>query len=492
MPLSRENLPQLSIPATPVCVGRSDSEPPIVVDLDRTLIRTDLLVESFLVLLASRPKAAFTVLIAIRNGKVALTTKLVEAAILDIAAHPLNQQVLAFLNAETVKGRLVYLASAFNRSYVALVADHLGNHLLGSNASIQLAGPVEADRLCKAFGERGFDYIGDRSTDEAIWQLSLCAYIANALPADLATLRTSAPHAQALGMRASLWRDYVLALRPHQWLKNILVFAPVLAAHRSGHALLASFLAFISFCFCASSVYIMNDLLDLRNDRAHPRKQLRPFAAARIPVMHGVALCPLLLIGSLAVAAFLPMQFVLVLVTYFILTCAYSLDLKRRLVVDVVALACLYGSRLAAGSAAAEVPLSHWLAVFAIFLFFSLALVKRMGELTDHLERGTGDPTGRGYRLDDLSVLQSMATASGYVSVLVLALYINGDVVGALYRHPDRLWFNFVLLLFWISRMILVTHRGQMHEDPLVFAATDRTSQLIMLACVITTISAIV
>jgi 4-hydroxybenzoate polyprenyltransferase len=264
-----------------------------------------------------------------------------------------------------------------------------------------------------------------------------------------------------------------------------------LAAHRLDHALLASFLAFISFCLCTSSVYIINDLLDLRNDRAHPYKRLRPFAAARIPIMDGIVLFPILLLGSLAVAALLPVKFVLVLSGYFILTCAYSLRLKQWVLVDVVALACLYGSRLAAGSAAAGVPLSHWLAALAIFLFFSLALIKRMGELTDHLDKGKGDPTGRGYRLDDLPVLRSMATASGYISVLVLALYIHGDIADALYRHPDRLWFNCVLLLFWISRMILVTHRGQMHEDPLVFAATDRSSQLILLACVIITISAI-
>ena len=483
---------QLSVPTTTAFVGRSDSEPPIVVDLDRTLIRTDLLVESFFALLASRPGAAFAALTAIRNGKAALKSKLVEAAILDVVAHPLNQQVLAFLNAERAKGRLVYLAAASEGGYVDRVADHLGEGVLGSNAGVDLAGPIKADRLCEVFGERGFDYIGDESTDKAVWQHARRVYLANALPAHLAAVRAWAPNAQALGTRTSLWRDYVLALRPHQWLKNVLVFAPALAAHRFDHTLLASLVAFISFCLCASSVYIINDLLDLRSDRAHPGKRLRPFAAARIPIIHGVALFPVLLLGSLAVAAFLPVEFVLVLVTYFVLTCAYSLDLKRRMLVDVVVLACLYASRLAAGGAATGVPLSPWLAAFAIFLFFSLALIKRFGELTDHLDNGRGDPTGRGYRLDDLPVLRSMATASGYVSVLVLALYINGDIVGTLYGHPDRLWLNCILLLFWISRMILVTHRGQMHDDPLVFAATDRISQLIILACIVITLLAIV
>jgi 4-hydroxybenzoate polyprenyltransferase len=473
-------------------IGRSDSEPPIVVDLDRTLLSTDVLAGSFFVLLGSTFQGAFAAASALcTGGRLAFKSKLVEAAVLDIAAHPLNQEVLAHLNAERAKGRLVYLASAFDRSHVERVADLIGTGVLDLDSSIDVAGSIQSNRLCEAFGERGFDYIGDGSTDKAVWQRARRVYIANALPAHLAAARIWAPNAEALGSRASLWRDYILALRPHQWLKNVLVFAPVLAAHRLDHALLASLLAFISFCLCTSSVYIINDLLDLRNDRAHPYKQLRPFAAARIPIIHGIALLPILLLGSLAVATFLPVEFVLVLVTYFVLTCAYSLHLKRRMLVDVVTLACLYGSRLAAGSAAAGVPLSHWLAAFALFLFFSLALIKRMGELTDHLDKGRREPTGRGYRLDDLPVLRPMATASGYVSVLVLALYINGDIVGALYGHPQRLWLNCVLLLFWISRMILITHRGQMHDDPLVFAATDRSSQLIMLACIVITLSAI-
>jgi 4-hydroxybenzoate polyprenyltransferase len=456
------------------------------------LLRTDLLVESFFALPASRLGAALAALTVIRSGKAALKSKLLESAILDIAAHPSNQQLLAFLNAERAKGRLVYLASASDRSYIERVVDHLGEGVFGLDVGIGRPGPIKADQLCELFGKGGFDYISHGSTDKAIGEQARRVYIVNALRADLAAVRTWAPNAQALGTRAYLWWDYILALRPHQWLKNLLVFAPALAAHRLDHALLASLLAFISFCLCASSVYTINDLLDLRNDRAHPSKRLRPFAAARIPITHGIILFSVLLLGSLAVAALLPVKFALVLVVYFVLTCAYSLDFKKRMLVDAITLACLYGSRLAAGSVATGVLLSPWLAAFAIFLFFSLALIKRMGELADHLNKGKGDPTGRGYRLDDLPMLQSMATTSGYISVLVLALYIHGDIVGTLYRHPARLWLNCVLLLFWISRMILVTHRGQMHEDPLVFAATDRSSQLIMLACVVITVSAII
>ena len=486
---------QLSISTRSASASEFNGEPPVVVDLERALVRGDLLVESFFALLAVRPSAALGALAEIRNGKAALRSKLANAACLEIETLPVREHVVAFLTAQKAKRRQAYLASTFDRSCVGRVADHLGlfDGVLVSDAGVNLAGSSRADQLCELFGEGGFDYIGDGSINqEVVWRRARQVYVTNASPAHLAAVRVWAPTAQALGTRAYPRRDYVRALRPHQWLKNLLIFAPGLAAHRFGDVLLSSLLAFVSFSLCASSVYIINDLLDLRNDRAHPRKRLRVFAAGRIPIVHGVALSPVLLLGSLGVAAFLPAEFVLVLGAYFILTCAYSLDLKRRVLVDVVALACLYGSRLAAGGIATGVPLSPWFVAFALFLFFSLALIKRLAELAEYIDKRKGDPTGRGYRLGDLPVLLSMATASGYVSVLVLALYINGDVVGAFYRHPDRLWLNCILLLFWVSRMIIVTHRGQMHDDPLVFAATDRISQLVFLGWVVIALSAII
>jgi 4-hydroxybenzoate polyprenyltransferase len=486
----RGNMSEPSI-ATSVALPASDGEPPIVVDLDETLIRTDLLIESFFILLASHPVAAVAALNALRRGKAAFKSKLADAAVVEVETLPLNEEVVGFLKAEKSKGRPLYLASASDRRYAERVADHLGlfDGVFGSDAAVNLAGPLKADRLCKMFGERGFDYIGNGLADEAVWRRARRVYVANASPAYLAAVRTWAPEARALGTRAHQWQDYVHTLRVHQWLKNILVFAPALAAHQPT-ALISSLLAFISFSLCASSVYVLNDLFDLRYDRAHPRKRLRPLAAGRIRIVHGSLLFPLLLLASLVVALFLPMEFVLVLTAYFILTCAYSLDLKRRMLIDVITLACLYGSRLVAGGAATGIRLSPWLVAFAIFLFFSLAIIKRCAELGDHLDKDKGDPVGRGYRVDDLPVLQSMAIASGYLSVLVLALYINGDVAGTLYRHPDTLWLNCILLLFWVSRMIMVTHRGRMRDDPLVFAATDRISQLVLLSCIMVTISA--
>jgi len=240
--------------------------------------------------------------------------------------------------------------------------------------------------------------------------------------------------------------------------------------------LTASLLAFLSFGFCASSVYLLNDLLDLANDRRHPSKCRRPFAAGLIPLTHGLVLIPILIVISVVLALGLPRLFLVVLASYYLLTLGYSLWLKRRVMVDVVLLACLYGIRVVAGGVAVAVPLSVWLVAFSLFLFFSLALVKRCTELIDHVGKGAGDPPGRGYRQEDLPILESMATASGYISVLVLALYINNPVVGHLYTVPELLWPICAILLYWISRILVLTHRGEMHDDPVIFAVTDRIS----------------
>ncbi len=228
----------------------------------------------------------------------------------------------------------------------------------------------------------------------------------------------------------------------------------------------------------ASSVYLLNDLLDLRSDREHARKRLRPFASGRASLVHGALLAPVLLVAGAAIAAWLPWRFGATLAGYYLLTLAYSFALKRVMTVDVVALACLYGARLVGGGYATDVPLSPWLEALAVFLFLSLALVKRAGELADRIAADKGDPAGRGYRLSDLPVVESMAAASGYTAVVVLALYFNSPAVDALYKAPHRLWLICVVVLYWVSRMLMKAHRGEMHDDPLVFAVRDRASQV--------------
>ncbi len=271
--------------------------------------------------------------------------------------------------------------------------------------------------------------------------------------------------------------EYVKAMRPHQWLKNLLLLVPALTAHQfTGATLVTCLLAFVSFSLCASSVYLLNDLVDLRHDRQHPTKRNRPFASGAVDMLHGSLMFPVALLLSIGVALFLPAKFLAVLAAYYVLTLAYSINLKRQPILDVLTLAGLYGIRLFAGGVAIGVEISQWLLSFAAFLFLCLALVKRSTELLDRATRGGGDPSGRGYRLADLAMLQNMAISSGYVSVLVFAFYISSPKVAAQYTSPERLWVIPAILLYWISRVLILTHRGEMHDDPVLFAARDRVS----------------
>jgi 4-hydroxybenzoate polyprenyltransferase len=291
---------------------------------------------------------------------------------------------------------------------------------------------------------------------------------------------------------AARFAPYLGAVRPHQWLKNILVFTPALGAHAIDDRLLRSGMALVAFSLVASSGYLVNDLLDLANDRAHPRKRLRPLASGALSPSHGVVMIAMLLLGAATICLTLPAEFALILGAYFALALTYSLSIKRLMVADVVTLACLYGMRMLAGSAASGVSISPWLAGLAIFLFLSLALIKRVAELADQPRKGSGDLVGRGYRTADLPILQAMAVASGYVSVLVLALYLNGDSVTKLYFRPQFLWGLVVVLLYWVSRIFVKTARGEMHDDPVIFALTDRVSLLcVTSAAILFTVAAI-
>jgi 4-hydroxybenzoate polyprenyltransferase len=279
---------------------------------------------------------------------------------------------------------------------------------------------------------------------------------------------------------AAIWT----ALRPHQWLKNLLVFVPALAAHEFGAELAASAVAFVSISLAASGAYVLNDIVDRDNDKAHPRKRFRPLASGALAPAAGVGLSVAFFLAAFVVALALPPGFLLILLGYVALTSLYSLALKQTLIVDIIVLACLYGVRLIAGGVASGVVLSPWLAVFSLFIFFGLAMVKRCGELVDCKRSGGTALAGRAYRVEDLPALFAMAAASTFVSILVLALYVNSDAVRAAYSHPERMWLICIPVTLWISRMLLLTHRGDMHDDPIVFAATDRTSLAAAVACI--------
>lgn len=472
-------------PAAAALPAGSAGERPLVVDVDGTLLRTDLLAESFLGLLARAPLQALALLPLLRHGRAAFKHAVAARSALDVTALPYNAELLDLLRAAHARGRPLYLASAADRRYVEAIAASLGlfQGVFASGEQANLKGEAKARALVAAFGAGGFDYAGNAASDLAVWRVAGGAIVVNAAPGLAAAARRLHGAATVLTPRKAEWRAGLRALRPHQWLKNLLVLVPAFTAHRfDAAALLAGLAGFASFSLCAASVYVLNDLLDLPSDREHPEKRFRPFAAGALEPAQGVALLLFCLAAAASVALLLPTAFLAVLAGYYLLTLLYSLELKRRAVSDVLALACLYCARLVAGGAAVGLELSHWLLLFAIFFFLCLALIKRATELSDRLARGAGNPPGRSYRLADVPLLMSLAAASGYVSVLVFALYLTSPRVAALYRSPETLSPVLLLLLFWITRTLMLTHRGAMPSDPVVFALRDRTSLLCGLA----------
>lgn len=469
------------------------SSPPLCVDLDGTLIRSDLLLESLLLLLKRNPLYLFlAVFWLLRGGKAALKAEIASRVSLNPAALPYNKELLAWLKSERADGRSLWLCTAANEKLAAAVAHHLDlfDGVLASDSTNNVAGQRKADQLVERFGRGGFDYCGNEARDMAIWRCARGAIVVNA-PAALekAVAADSSAHVlRTFPASTDRLRAVVRALRPHQWAKNVLVLVPLFTAHRLGEldALADALLGLIAFCLCASSVYLLNDMLDLEADRSHARKSKRPFAAGDLSLATGFALVPALLAGAIVIAALLPEKFQWWLGAYYVLTVAYSFVLKRLLLIDAVALAGLYTLRVIAGAGAATVALSFWLLLFSVFLFLSLAFVKRYAELDSLRRQQRLQALGRGYHVEDLSVLQSLGTASGYLSVLVLALYINSPDIQALYHRPKLIWTLCVLMLYWISRVWMTAHRGKMHDDPVVYALKDRMSLVLGLIAVAT------
>jgi 4-hydroxybenzoate polyprenyltransferase/phosphoserine phosphatase len=469
------------------------SPPPLCVDLDGTLIRSDLLLESALLLAKRNALYLFLALFwLLSRGKAGLKAEIAARVTLKAAVLPYNKELLAWLKSERAQGREIWLCTAANEKLAMTVAEHLDlfDGIIASDRASNVAGQTKADRLLARFGRGGFDYCGNEWRDLAIWRCARGAVVVNA-PAALEReigANTSTVVVRAFPRTSKRLPAIVRALRPHQWAKNVLVLVPLLAAHRLSDlsAVADGVLGLIAFCLCASSVYVLNDMLDLEADRAHARKSSRPFAAGDLSLTTGIVLVPALLAGAVAIAVILPEKFQLWLGAYYLLTAAYSLALKRLLLVDALALAGLYTLRIVAGAGAVTVALSFWLLLFSLFLFLSLAFVKRYAELDALRRQQRLQAVGRGYHVEDLAVLQSFGTASGYLSVLVLALYINSADILPLYHRPKVIWMLCVVMLFWISRVWMTAHRGKMHDDPVVYALRDRVSLALGLLAAIT------
>jgi 4-hydroxybenzoate polyprenyltransferase/phosphoserine phosphatase len=473
-----------------MAVEAMEALPPLCVDLDGTLIRSDLLLESLMLLIKRNPLYLLRVPFWLLRGKAALKAEVASRVELDPAALPYNQEFIQWLDAERGIGRALWLCTASNEQLATRVASHLGifDGVMASGSDTNLVGARKGEQLAQRFGDRGFDYCGNETRDLLIWRHARGAIIVRGSAKLERAAAGTTSVLRSFPETASPLRAMLRALRPHQWAKNALILVPLLAAHRVGDrlSLLHGVLAVVAFSLCASSVYILNDLLDLAADRAHPRKSKRPFASGDLSILSGLALAPMLLLAAIAIAAFLPGKFQLVFATYYITTLAYSFALKGVVLIDALALAGLYTLRIIAGAAAVSVPLSFWLLLFSVFLFLSLAFVKRFAELDALRRQQRLRAVGRGYHIEDLSILQSLGTASGYLSVLVLALYINSPDIQPLYHRPKFIWMLCVLMLYWVSRVWMTAQRGGMHDDPVVFALKDRASLVIGLLAVIT------
>ena len=473
--------------------GSDTTEIALCVDLDGTLLNSDILYESLLVLLAKNPLYIFMLPLWLLRGKAALKHEIAVRVELDVSTLPYDQRLLQKLR--TTQARPRVLCTASNVRYAAAIAEHLGvfELVLASDETRNLSGHHKARLLVETFGERGFDYAGNEDIDLKVWEKCRHAWIYNGTTALAGNAAKLCHLKEYLPARGGSLRAWIRAIRLHQWLKNLLVFVPLLGAHRMFNMedVLAAAIAFLAFGLCASGVYLLNDLLDLPSDRRHPRKRMRPFAAGQLPLLHGLLTAPLLTLGGFALAWLASPLFALVVLGYYIMTLAYSLRLKRVVMVDVVVLAGLYTVRIIGGAAAIEVGLSFWLLAFSMFVFLSLAMLKRYTELAGVAASGATTASGRGYSTDDLSLIQSMGAASGYIAVLVFALYINSPESVALYDRPQVLWLICPALLYWISRAWFIAHRGGMHDDPVVFAVTDRLSQAIIVLCGLMVLGAI-
>lgn len=452
---------------------------PLVVDLDGTLIRSDLLIESFLLLIKQNPLNLFFVLLWLLKGKATLKAEIARRVDIPVELLPFNQELITYLRAEKAKGRRLILATASHQRYAHSVAQHLGifDDVLASDESRNLSGSAKRAALTERYGEKQYVYAGNAPVDLKVWNhCSAAVVVANSSLAKKASAHCPVElHLQA--PKPSL-KIFLKALRVHQWVKNGLIFVPLLTSHMltDPRGLMLGILAFLAFSFCASSVYFLNDLLDLNDDRRHTTKRNRPFAAGTLSLLTGIIGTPILLVLSAIICWFLPLEFVAVLGLYYIMTVAYSFSLKRIVMVDVITLAALYTIRIIAGAVAVSVTLSFWLLSFAVFVFLSLAIVKRYTELMKLKEKSARKILGRGYQVEDLELLSSLGGSAGYISVLVLALYINSPDVKSLYSHPQLMWPACMVMLYWVSRIWIIAHRGGMDDDPIVFALKDKIS----------------
>jgi len=463
------------------------SKPVLCVDLDGTLVKGDLLWECILLLLKRKPLWLVLLPYWLLRGKASVKRHLARHTELNVATLPYRSELLEFLRAERLSGRRVVLITAADERLARSVAEHLGlfDQVYASDGKCNLKGRQKAEFLQGLFGKDGFEYVGDSSADLEVWDGAQAAYVVGGprlaeQAAQMTEVKRVFSHRQP---SAGTW---IRALRGHHWFKNLLLFLPLGLAHRvSALQWMRTALGFVLFGVCASGLYILNDLLDLHSDRGHPWKSKRPFAAGEISIPGGLAISFVLLTSALGLSFLLSLKFGMVLFIYAALTMWYSLQIKRIVLLDVFVLSSFYSIRILAGALIESVPLSQWFLPFSLFFFLSLAMAKRYSELVNAEQLVNSGNSGRGYITGDKDVLMSLGIGSSFAAVVIFSLYVHSPEVVVLYRSPAPLLLLCPIILYWLSRVWLKAHRGELHEDPITLAMRDPVSYAVALAAIV-------
>ena len=458
------------------------SAPPLCVDLDDTLLQTDHLYEALLLLVKRSPFSLLLVPLWLLRGRAFFKEQVLGRAAPEASRLPYRTDLVAYLRAEQRCGRRLVLVTAAHASIAEKVQQHLElfSETMASNGSVNLKGKAKAEALEEKFGRGQFDYAGDSRADLAVWRVARRAVVVSDSQRFIAAVNSIAPVEVSFPKTPGKIAALIKSCRVHQWAKNILVFVPVLTSHKvtDTHALGLGAIAFVAFSLLASGVYLFNDLLDLESDRAHPTKRTRALASGQVSIPLAAVFCILLLLAGLGLGFLCGKIFLAIAAIYLLSNLAYSAWFKRVVMLDVVVLACFYTLRLLAGGAATGIGVSDWLLAFSVFFFFGLAMVKRYSELRELAVQEGAMPVGRGYFRTDLEPIGTFGVASGMISVLVLVLYVMSPEVRLLYRHPTLLLLLCPLFLYWITRLWFKANRGEVPQDPVVFALTDRTSYI--------------
>ncbi len=469
---------------------------PLIIDLDGSLICTDTLFESCLLFIKKYPLRMFALLKWSWGGKAHFKNELSKHVIPNAELLPYRTKVLELAKEAKIAGREVYLITGANQRIADKVSKihNIFVTTIGSNKNFNLEGKSKLEKIKETLEAKEFDYIGNSKSDLPMWAEARTAFICSnnkilkkrlkAVNQDIVSIESE---------RKPTIRQGIKELRIYQWSKNVLVFLALFMSHRilELDLLTNNLVAFISFSLIASSVYILNDLFDLESDRKHPTKKNRPLASGAISIVSGILSVPALLFcGFLLSLILLPSNFTLILLLYFVTTTAYSLYLKEILFIDVILLGALYTLRIVAGGLATGVEVSSWLLGFSGFFFLSLAFMKRYTDLILFKRNSQEELFGRGYAIEDMDFVQKTGIASGFISLLILALYITSEQVFVLYSAPLLLWLTIPAVLYWLMRMWYMAHKGKMTDDPIIYAIKDKSSYVVFIIVLITIIAA--